>query len=91
MPAQEVFAGWVVVYFLVINIVNTEKRLLIFLLAYCLFNFKMSHTTINSLSCSIEIILFIEEYFLINFGFSSTKMTYNAVVTNHEGRHGEDR
>ena len=29
-------------YFLVINIVNTEKRLFIFLLGYMLFNFKMS-------------------------------------------------
>lgn len=33
---------WFVVYFLVISIVNTEKRLLLFLLAYCLFNLKMA-------------------------------------------------
>ncbi|MDQ7033115.1 MAG: hypothetical protein Q9M37_10455 [Desulfonauticus sp.] len=30
------------VYFLVINIINTEKRLFIFILAYLLFSFKMS-------------------------------------------------
>ncbi|MDT8281490.1 MAG: O-antigen ligase family protein [Gammaproteobacteria bacterium] len=38
----EVIIGWVIMYFLVVSIVNTEKRLIIFLLAYCLFNFKMS-------------------------------------------------
>ncbi len=39
---KEVMGGWLIVYFLVITVVNTEKRLLIFLLAYCLFNLKMS-------------------------------------------------
>jgi len=38
----EVFFGWFLIYFLVTGIVNTEKRLLFFLLAYCLFNYKMS-------------------------------------------------
>lgn len=38
----EVFGGWFLVYFLLINVVNTEKRLLLFLLAYCLFSLKMS-------------------------------------------------
>lgn len=38
----QAMGSWVVVYFLVITVVNTEKRLLIFLLAYCLFNLKMS-------------------------------------------------
>ena len=33
---------WLIVYFLVICIVNTEKRLILFLLAYMLFNLKMS-------------------------------------------------
>lgn len=47
MPAlawdyRNTMLGWVLVYFLVINIVNTEKRLVLFLLAYFLFNFKMS-------------------------------------------------
>ena len=37
-----VMAGWILVYFLVITVVNTEQRLILFLLAYCLFNFKMS-------------------------------------------------
>lgn len=37
-----VFGSWLIVYFLVITVVNTEKRLLLFLLAYCLFNFKMA-------------------------------------------------
>lgn len=34
--------NWVLVYFLVINILNTEKRFYIFLLGYMLFSFKMS-------------------------------------------------
>ncbi|MCK5666191.1 MAG: hypothetical protein KAI17_22025, partial [Thiotrichaceae bacterium] len=38
----EVMGGWIIVYFLVVSIVNTEKRLFLFLLAYCLFNLKMS-------------------------------------------------
>lgn len=47
MPARsfyfwDVFGGWFIMYFLVINIVNTEKRLLLFLLAYSLFNFNMA-------------------------------------------------
>lgn len=33
---------WLVVYFLMISIVNTEKRLIIFLLAFMLYNLKMS-------------------------------------------------
>ena len=38
----DVMGGWLIVYFLVITVVNTEKRLLLFLLAYCLFNLKMA-------------------------------------------------
>jgi len=34
--------NWLLVYFLFINIVNSEKRLLIFVLGYLLFSFKMS-------------------------------------------------
>ena len=34
--------NWVLVYFLVINILNTEKRFFIFLLGFLLFSFKMS-------------------------------------------------
>ena len=37
-----VFGSWFMVYFITIRVVNTEKRLLLFILAYCLFNFKMS-------------------------------------------------
>lgn len=36
------FGTWFIMYFLVISIVNTEQRLILFLLAYCLFSFKMS-------------------------------------------------
>jgi len=44
----DVLGGWIIVYFLVINIVNTEKRLLLFLLAYSLFNFNMAqHGTVT--------------------------------------------
>ena len=32
---------WLIVYFLVISVVNTERRLILFLLAYMLFNLKM--------------------------------------------------
>ncbi len=39
-----VFGSWIVVYFLSITIVNTEKRLFLFLLAYCLFSFKMAQS-----------------------------------------------
>jgi len=38
----EVMGGWIIIYFLLTSIVNTEKRLLLFLLIYCLFNLKMS-------------------------------------------------
>lgn len=34
--------SWVAAYFLVITIVNTEKRLILFILAYLLFNLKMA-------------------------------------------------
>lgn len=37
-----VMGGWFIVYFLVITVVNTEQRLILFVIAYCLFNFKMS-------------------------------------------------
>lgn len=36
------FFGWFVIYFLILNIVNTEKRLYIFLLIFLLASFKMS-------------------------------------------------
>jgi putative inorganic carbon (HCO3(-)) transporter len=38
----DIFGTWFIVYFLVVSIVNTETRLILFLLAYCLFNFKMA-------------------------------------------------
>lgn len=39
---RNVMLGWFLIYFLMINIVNTERRLLLFMLAYLLFSFKMS-------------------------------------------------
>lgn len=36
------FVNWFLVYFLMINILNTEKRLFIFMLLFLLFSFKMS-------------------------------------------------
>ena len=47
MPAlswqdRNVMLGWFLVYFLLINIINTEKRLFLFTLAYLIFSFKMS-------------------------------------------------
>jgi O-antigen ligase len=38
----DIFLVWFVVYFLVINIVNTESRLFVFLCLYLLWNFKMT-------------------------------------------------
>jgi len=37
-----VLLNWFLLYFLVINIVNTEKRLFLFIIAYLLFSFKMA-------------------------------------------------
>jgi O-antigen ligase len=39
---RNIMLGWFLVYFLVINIINSEKRLFLFTLAYLLFSFKMS-------------------------------------------------
>jgi len=36
------FYTWLVIYFLIINIITTEKRLFIFLLIFCLASFKLS-------------------------------------------------
>ena len=38
---RNVMFGWFLVYFLTITVVNTERRLILFLLAYMLFNLKM--------------------------------------------------
>lgn len=40
--ARNVVLSWFLVFFVTVSIVNTEKRLIIFLVAYFLFNFKMS-------------------------------------------------
>jgi len=39
---SSVIVNWLLLYFLVINIINSEKRLFIFILAYLLYSFKMS-------------------------------------------------
>ena len=39
---SDIFVNWILVYFLVINILNNEKRLFIFMLLFLLFSFKMS-------------------------------------------------
>lgn len=39
---RQAMLGWLIVYFLVINIVNTEKLLILFLVAYLLFSLKMA-------------------------------------------------
>ncbi len=38
----DIFIAWFIVYFLIINIVNTQQRLFIFLCLYLLWNFKMT-------------------------------------------------
>lgn len=37
-----VFFAWFIVYYLIINVVNTEKRFFVFLFLYILWNFKMT-------------------------------------------------
>lgn len=36
------FIAWMIIYFLIVNIVNTENRFLIFMFAFMLYSFKMS-------------------------------------------------
>ena len=36
------FISWMVIFFLIINIVNTEKRFFVFMLAFLLYSFKMA-------------------------------------------------
>lgn len=36
------FITWILIYYLIINIVTTEKRFLVFILAFLIYNFKMS-------------------------------------------------
>ncbi|MGH6689959.1 MAG: O-antigen ligase family protein [Gammaproteobacteria bacterium] len=41
-----VFLSWIVIYFLITNTVTTERRFLVFVLSFLLYNFKMSlHST----------------------------------------------
>ncbi len=40
--AVDILIGWILLYFLVINILNTERRFFVFLLLFLLANFKMS-------------------------------------------------
>jgi len=53
MPSQaweerNVVLGWLLVYFLTISLVDTEKKLILFVIAYFLFNLKMAqHGTIT--------------------------------------------
>ncbi|KAB2890435.1 MAG: hypothetical protein F9K32_08695 [Desulfobulbaceae bacterium] len=36
------FISWMIIYFLIVNIINTESRFLIFILAFMIYSFKMS-------------------------------------------------
>lgn len=48
---RNIMLGWLIVYFLLVTIVNTEKRLVLFILAYLLFNLKMGqHGTLDWIS-----------------------------------------
>src|SRR5579864_1364649 len=42
------YMSWVLVYLLITNIVNTEQRLLVFLLSFLLYNFKMAQHAARS-------------------------------------------
>lgn len=39
---RNVFLTWILVYYLVVKVINTEKRLFLFIVLYLLFNFKMA-------------------------------------------------
>lgn len=40
--SMNIMVGWIIAYFLMITIVNSETRLILFILAYLLFNLKMA-------------------------------------------------
>lgn len=40
--SMSVMVNWLIIYLLIINILNTEKRFFIFMLGYLIFNYKMS-------------------------------------------------
>ncbi len=42
------FLAWMIIYFLIINIVNTEKRFFVFMLAFLLYSFKMSQFSLKN-------------------------------------------
>ena len=42
LDSMQLFINWLLLYYLVVNIVFTEKRYLVFLLAFFLYSFKMS-------------------------------------------------
>ncbi len=48
----EGFLTWLLIYFLIINIINTEERIFIFLLAFLLYNFKMSFFSLRGWAAS---------------------------------------
>lgn len=41
------FIAWMIIYFLIINIVNTEKRFIVFILFFLLYSFKMSQFSLR--------------------------------------------
>lgn len=42
------FISWMIIFFLIINIVNTEKRFFVFMLAFLLYSFKMAQFSFRS-------------------------------------------
>ena len=45
------FIAWMIAYFLITNIINTEKRFLVFILAFLLYSFKMSQFSFKNWAC----------------------------------------
>lgn len=44
----ELFVGWVIIFFLIVNTVTTERRFLVFLMLFMLSSFKMSQHAVRS-------------------------------------------
>ena len=80
MPGQSIanydaFFGWVLVYLLIANIVTTERRLVVFMLAFLLYNFQMSFGAMK-------------QWAGFGFGFRSWGVTGGAGWFNNSGDFG---
>jgi putative inorganic carbon (hco3(-)) transporter len=75
MKHLDLFFVWVLVYFLIINVVNTEKRFLVFMTAFMLYHFQMSLGSTK-------------QWIGIGFRFRSWGLTGGAGWFNNSGDYG---